>query len=424
MVLQRDKPIPIWGHAAPSEQITVQLGAESAQTTADAKGYWIIDLKPLPAGGPYTLSVKGANVINISNVDMGDVWLCAGQSNMSIKVKYSDFDAKDIASANVPAVRYFKSDKILSHTAQSTLPGSWLVFSPQTVPEFSAIAFHFGKQMFAETHVPIGLIDLSYGGAPIESFLTDEPLIKSASAAGQFFPAAVRNGMILPVAHLRAKGVLWYQGESNIFEANRYLALLMKLIADWRALFQDPNLPFFVVQLPNVGRRDAIPSPISYFAELRASQAKSANIPNVFVTINIDTNPGAIVDMHSHYKRVVAQRLAQAVTAIAYGVKLPIKYPTFEAAQEIKNQYLLSFRDTAQGLKTVGTHVRGFTIANAKGVFFPAIAFIAPDRKHILVWNPAVPNPTAVRYAWADNPEANVYNSDNFPLTPFATDRP
>jgi sialate O-acetylesterase len=128
--------------------------------------------------------------------------------------------------------------------------------------------------------------------------------------------------------------------------------------------------------------------------------------------------------MHSRFKKVLAQRLTQLVLATCYGANLPVKYPALEGAAKVKNQYILAFRDTAQGLKVAGPKPRGFTIAGPAGAFLPALAVITPDRKHILVWNPAIPNPTIVRYAWADNPEANIYNSDNLPLTPFATDHP
>jgi len=419
MVLQRDKPISIWGQAAPGEKITVQLGAESAQTQATDKGVWLAELKPMIAGGPFHLHIQGTNTIDISNIAIGDVWLCAGQSNMTIKLKYSDFNENDLATANQPLIRFYKTDKVLAHTPQNSLPGSWLVFNAQNAPEISAIPFHFGKEIYGKTGIPIGLIDLSYGGAPIESFLPNSPLTTDATGGGRFFGAGVRNGMVLPLSGLKVKGVLWYQGESNLFEAILYTNLFGKLITDWRGLFQDKALPFYVVQLPNIGKRTVAPPIACLAAQMRAAQANSAAFPGVFVTVNVDTNPGMYADVHTTRKRVVAQRLAQSALANTYGLKSPSKYPIMAGVQKIRNQYVISFLNTQQGLKMTGNHVKGCVVTAANGVLFSAFGAISPDHQHLIVWHPAVPNPRGVRYAWADNPEANVYNSDDLPVMPF-----
>jgi sialate O-acetylesterase len=419
MVLQRDKPISIWGHAEPGEKITVKLGTESAHTKANDKGGWLVELKPLSAGGPYQLHIQGTNTIDFSNVEIGDVWICGGQSNMTIKLKYSDFNANDLATADRPLVRYFKTDKILSHTVQGSLPGKWLVFNFQSAPEISAIAFHFGRELFDKTAVPIGLIDLSYGGAPIESFLPNAHLPASATGAGMFYTAGVRNGMVLPLFGLRVKGVLWYQGESNLFEAILYSDLLSKLIGDWRGIFQDKLLPFYVVQLPNLSKRVVAPPMTSLAAQMRAAQGNAATIPGVFVTVNIDTNPGTYAEIHSRFKRTIALRLANSVLANSYGLPFPSKFPTLAGVQKIKNQYVLSFNNTQQGLKFTGKLVKGCAVTARNGALVLAYGSISPDRQHLIVWSPVVPDPRGVRYAWADNPEANIYNSDDLPLMPF-----
>jgi len=422
MVIQRDRPITIWGQAAPSERISLQFARQSVQTIAGKDGSWVVELKPMPAGGPYKLSVKGSNVLTVSNVLLGDVWLCGGQSNMSIKIKYSDYNQRDLARANLPNVRYFKVEKILSPKEITSAKGTWAVFSSQWAPEIPAVQFHFATDVFNRVHVPIGLIDLSYGGAPIECFLEDVPLARAASESGRFFPSASRNGMVLPVSKLRAKGVLWYQGESNCFEARRYADLLTKLIDDWRGLFRSRDMPFFIVQLPNCGKRLELPPMKSDWAELREAQALCSKLPHVFMTVNIDTNPDSPAEIHSRFKRLIGQRLAELVLANVYGYKLPRKYPTLLSLSQAKNEYFLTFGDVGRGLGPRQQTIKGFAVAGDNRVFMPAQARLGSHGNDVVVCASAGPVPKALRYAWADNPECNLCSSNRLPVSPFRTD--
>jgi sialate O-acetylesterase len=424
MVVQRDKPITVWGQASPGEKVLIKLATDSAQAVANSAGTWEAELKPLPLGGPYELTLTATNTLTVKNVMLGDVWLCGGQSNMWIKLKYSDYVERDLARANLPNLRYFRLEKNRYRQVSPAVNGAWIPFSKQRVLEIPAVQFHFGRQIHNQTHVPIGLIDLSYGGAPIECFLPDAPLAKAASIDGFFYTGAIRNGMVLPISRLRAKGALWYQGEANGYETGAYATLLAELISDWRKLFRDNQLPFYLVQLPNVGKLGASTDKSLHWTELREAQMKAANAAaNAYITVNIDTVNGADAEIHTKYKRLLAQRLADAVLCHSYGKHRPCQYPIFDSADIEGKQIVVSFREVGAGLQAKGSIVKGFTVAGDDRKFVPAQARVLADRKRVSVYSQDCLKPVAVRYAWVDNPGCNLYGLNGLPVAPFRTDK-
>ncbi|MGC8823670.1 MAG: sialate O-acetylesterase [Bacteroidales bacterium] len=611
MVLQRDIPLRLWGWASPGEKVSIKLSDEVAQAVADNTGRWKVTLKPKQAGGPYELKVSGTNTIIVHDVWVGDVWLCSGQSNMELPMRrVSWVYPEDIAQANYPRIRYFEVPKIYNFKApQSDLPsGQWVSVTPQQVLSMSAVAYFFAREIHQHYGVPIGIINTSLGGSPIEAWLSEEALMafpkylnegkrfrdsnliqsiqqsdrlriqqwystlqqkdsgyaqpgnawylndidtkgwnkmmipqywnpqplgktcgivwfrrqiwladslsgKSAllilgrivdadsvfvngkfigttsyqypprryavpegllqagkntivvkvianshtggfvpdkpyelsidhvkldlkgewlyrvgattePLQGQTFiqwkPMGLYNAMIAPLTNYGLKGVLWYQGESNVERAEEYESLLTTLINSWRISFNQPRLPFLYVQLPNFLEAKDEPSE-SKWALLREAQLKTLKIPYTGMAVTIDV--GEWNDIHPLNKKAVGVRLAQVARRIAYGDTSTAGMGPIYQAMEIRgNKVILKFSCIDGGLTTCdGKPPRQFAIAGVGMKFVWAHAAI--ENNQVIVWHDTIAHPVAVRYAWADNPDgANLCNGEGLPASPFRTD--
>ncbi len=471
MVLQRLHPVAVWGTAAAGERVVVQLAGQSVSTAADHSGRWRVVLKELPAGGPYELKAGGTNLLTIHNVLIGDVWLCAGQSNMGITVAQSNNGDKAVARSNNSAIRLFKVGQSIAFAPEADLTGAWAVCSPATVGSFSAVGYYFGSELAHEVGVPIGLIDCSYGGYPIDAWLSRsalEPLstyaydlakwdlvlarypIKQKDYAEQASqwkswantlkrfglhpsrppkppyppsmlgrPTSIFNAMVAPLIPFSLRGVIWNQGEGDVGKASRYGVLFPALISDWRARWGQAVLPFYFVQLHNyLGR--AAQMQRSLIAELRESQQAALSLPHTGMAVAIDLG-GTDNSIHYLNKSEVGGRLAAAVLAEEYGHKLASSGPTFLSATVEGATIRIRYQHCDGGLRTRdGQPLRGFAIAGADKRFVWADAVV--DRNCVIVSSPRVKNPVAVRYAWADNPDCNLINGALLPAAPFKTD--
>lgn len=484
MVLQRDTPIPIWGEAAPGERIEVALGDRKATAEADAQGRWRVQLAALPAGGPLKLTVKAANAVELDDILIGDVWLCAGQSNMVAAMKYYG-NAADMETVDLPLVRFCKIGENGSYTPKQDARATWNAVKGRNVEGFSSIGFYFARQVQPETGVPIGLVQSAIGGTAIQVWMSRECLasdaefkadlekwqeelkkhpdydarfeqyrkewtaayatfqreskahqdaVKQAKEQGQPVPKAPVQprgpftkgawstgyaAMIAPLTQLPIKGVLWYQGESNAGRAASYRRLLPMMIAQWRADWHQPDLPFFIVQLPRYHAVAEKPGP-SGWATIREAQALTARtLKNCWVSINLDL--GEAENIHPKGKDEVARRLALLALAKVYGRDLPCMGPLYRSMKIDGNGARVSFDFADAGLTAKGDGpLTGFEIAGADRRFVRAEARI--DGKDVIVRSPDVPQPVAVRYAWADNPVCNLFNRDGFPASTFRTD--
>jgi len=448
MVLQREAPIRVWGWDKPEVEVTVSLDSKvpaTASTKAGEDGRWTVELPAIEATSePFGLSVKsGTGEVKFQNLLAGDVWICSGQSNMEWTVNSSGNPKEEVANANYPLIRHVKIGRQPSTTPLKDAKNSkWQICSPETVGNFTAVGYYFGRELHKEVNIPIGLINSNWGGTPIEAWISGESLkshpdykiavenmeanaAKNASGEGQKVgpnqPTALYNSMIDPLKPFSFKGVIWYQGESNAGRAHQYQTLKPLLINDWRkqwSTVESKNeFPFYWVQLANF--RDPSPQPAgSDWAELREAQSMALSLPNTGQAVAIDI--GNAKDIHPKNKQEVGRRLALNALAKDYGKKIEFSGPVYDSMEVEGSKIRLTFSH-AEGLQAKGGELERFEIAGADQKFVWATAKI--EGSNVIVSSEEVPAPVAVRYAWANNPDGcNLYNAADLPASPFRTD--
>jgi sialate O-acetylesterase len=610
-VLQQGTKVPVWGTAEPGEAVTVEIAGQTATTTTGRKGKWLVRLAPMEAGGPHTLTISGKNRIVLADILVGEVWVCGGQSNMERQLgprpgqqPIVDWQ-KEVAAANHPQIRHFAVGRANSLVPLTTVEGQWAVCTPETVKDFSAVGYFFGRDLHQARHVPVGLIHSSWGGTPAEAWTSEEglrplpdfattpddlKLLRSdpdasrrehearleawflandpSSAPGHLWndpaldtstwktmavpglwedsgepelkdlngvvwlrkafelpagraripaelqlgmiddedttwmngvkvgttarydavrkypvpasvlrpgrnviavrvldtgggggiwgdkkpqlvfaggevapidlsgpwqyrigmnlegaspppmgvggdvetPTVLWNGMIAPLVPYAIRGVIWYQGEANVYRARQYRTLFPAMIAGWRQAWGQGNFPFLFVQIAPF--RDMTP-------ELREAQLISwQHTRNTAMAVTIDC--GDANDIHPTRKQPVSARLALAARVLAYGEALEYSGPVFDSMKIEGQKATLRFTHLDGGLRAKGGPLRGFTLAGADKVFHPARAEIRG--RTVVVTSKAVPQPVAVRYGWANVPEGNLWNKAGLPASPFRTD--
>lgn len=610
MILQRDTKVNVWGWASAGEKIVINFNGKTYKTKTDGSGKWLIKLVPMKAGGPYTMNIKGKNKITLNDILIGDVWFCSGQSNMVHQLNIHDVTyAKDIAEANFPEIRQFWIPTLTSlEGPKNNLPtGNWEPAIGERVRPFSAIAFFFARKLYEKYHVPIGIINASVGGTPIEAWTSEEgfkefaDIIKTVEKnkdtayinsfrrggfgnrppakpqdkgitgplpwydinyvpkgwnniaipgywedqgikdlngtvwyrkeidvpasmtgkpakvflgrivdadvlyingkqvgnttyqypqrrynvpadllrtgknifvvkvtnnfgkggfvpdkpyclfagndtidlkgywqykVGEVFvprsggfgggginaqnqPTALYNAMVAPEVNYTIKGFCWYQGESNAGRPEEYAKLQPALISDWRNKWQQGELPFLYVQLPNFMDYNYLPSE-SNWAVLRESQLKSLSVPNTAMAVAIDL--GEWNDIHPDNKKAVGDRLALAALKLAYNEDVVYSGPLYQSSAIEGNKIVISFSHIDGGLITNDDEEPAeFAIAGSDKKFVWAKTKIEGDK--VVVWNDDIKEPKYVRYAWADNPvNPNLYNKAGLPASPFRTD--
>jgi len=466
MVVQRERPIHVWGWAAPGEKVSVEFHGISRSTVSDSLGSWSVFLPPEAAGGPYQLTVISSNAIVLDDILVGDVWFASGQSNMEMPLKgfpgapVKD-SAQEIAHAAQPQIRLLLIPKKASDFPLRDSNTSWTVCSPETASEFSAVAYFFGRELAAREHIPIGLIDATWGGTVAEAWISlraisaDAALMpvfatragmmetqseteailarerredQAAREAGRvppqhpwrpdpasWAPAALFNGMVAPVVGYPIRGVIWYQGESNsrLAFAPMYAKLLPALIADWRAEWREGDFPFLFVQIANFKS-----SPAEAWAVVREAQRRSLSTANTAMVVTVDI--GDPDNVHPADKQTVGARLALAARALAYGEKVEYSGPQFRQATSEGDSVRVWFDHATNGLTAKGAVPQGFEIAGADGRFVAASAHI--DGKTVVVSSVQVSDPRYVRYGWANAPVVNLYNAEGLPASPFTSE--
>jgi sialate O-acetylesterase len=610
MVLQRGRPVPVWGTASPGERITVTLAGVARSAITSAEGTWRVDLPAMAAGGPFELVVAGKETIVCKDLLVGEVWLCSGQSNMALSVRESARADSEIAAARYPAIRLFEVNHVVSPVPLSCRCGTgWTPCDPAHIAGFSAAAYFFGRELYNAMQVPIGLINASYGGTLIEAWTSADALrdVSSTSSIiaemekyaagdtaylaqyrkkteswkidlngkdpafetpgltwkdpeyddtawdtlpvpqlwegrlanydgalwyrtrvslpvswagqeltltlgpaddidvtwfngvfigsgeqwdmprtytvpsglakagenllairvldnngpgglwgssesyalknsrGESIPLAGRwpvklglpkgsippspvsfqdrncptvlfNGMITPLIPYALAGIIWYQGESNTWNAAQYQTLFPLMIGDWRRHWGEGELPFLYVQLANYFQHATEPGE-SDWAELRDAQRRTLAVGNTGMAVAIDI--GDSLDIHPRNKQEVGRRLGLIARSRVYGERIEFSGPLYESMMVKKNQIYLTFRH-AEGLCSKGRPLQGFTVAGTDRKFYPARARI--DGKRVVVSSTHVPQPAAVRYGWAMNPVCTLYNGADLPASPFRTD--
>jgi sialate O-acetylesterase len=494
-VLQRDKLLPVWGRASAGERVTVTFKQQVRAATAGADGRWMVLLDALPADGAGAeLVVAGkANTLTVRDVVVGEVWLCAGQSNMEFTVEArpgtwqratrAQNAATEVAAANFPLIRQLKIKPTVADAPADTVetggrfddfPGGWQPASPQTVGGFTAVGYFFARDLFQKLGVPVGLVHASWGGTPVEAWLSpaalaSDPKFKvvaerwdqtlaehpakqaayeaqlaawkkadaDATAKGakahaawlaknprprpplgpgsSWTPAGLFNGMINPLLPYALRGALWYQGESNTDRADEYRALFGAMITAWRAHFGQGDFPFYWVNL--AAFRATYETAPDHWPRLREAQTQTLALPNTGQAIAIDL--GDPDDIHPARKQEVGRRLALLARNRVYGIVCDDTGPTFAGATREGPALRVRF-EHAGGLIAHDKPVQSLEVAGADKKFYPATGKI--ERDTLLVSAPQVKEPVAVRYAWKNYCEANLYNGAGLPAVPFRSD--
>jgi sialate O-acetylesterase len=480
MVLQSGIQVPVWGWAKPQEDVTVEIGGQKLISRADAKGDWRVVLEPLKPGARLTMTVRGENTNVVNDVLAGEVWLGSGQSNMRLEVSRANNFEQEKMTANIPEIRMFTVSKNATMTLATDCRGSWKVCSPETVGNYSAALYFFGRELHQRLGVPVGLINSSFGGTFIQTWISmdaqrrvpelkpcldefeksiavpfdnvaaeaefkaamDEwailaaknkaegkaeprkPVKRADPRVDQNSPANLFNGMIAPLIPYRIKGVLWYQGEQNagsdtMARANVYRIQLPTLIRDWRARWHENDLPFCWVQLPGLGKRPNGFDTESGFELVREGMLETLSLPNTGMTVNIDL--GDPDNIHPKNKQDVGHRLALWALAQVYHRDIPFSGPIYSSCETNGAEIKIHFAHTDGGLVCHGVQLKAIGIAGADKMWHPADAKI--EGNALVVFSKDVPHPVAVRYGWAKDPECNLYNGAGLPASPFRTDR-
>lgn len=429
-VLQADTRVPVWGTANSGEKVTVKFQGQEVSAIA-ADGKWLVDLEPMKANKtPADMTIEGSNAITVKNILIGEVWICSGQSNMQWSVNRCETPAEVLAASANPQLRLFTVERRGTAEPQyelrrTTTFGFWSDCGPQTLGEFSAVAYHFGRELQKKLDVPVGLISSNLNGTPAEAWTSRDTLLAAPETAILVDKDPARppkssaqfNAMIKPLSPYAIRGVVWYQGESNAGRAYQYRTLFPAMINDWRATWGQGEFPFIYVQLAPFKAKS--PEPIeSDWAELREAQVLTLKEPNSAMVVITDV--GDEVDIHPKPKAPVGQRLALAARGVAYGEKIEISGPVYAGMNVTGGKIALNFTHVGQGLEAKGGPLTGFAVAGNDRKFKNAYAEINGDT--VVVHSPEIAQPVAVRYGWANYPLVNLWNKDGLPASPFRTD--
>lgn len=436
MVMQQQTDAPIWGTAKPGRKVTITASwnNEKVVTTADKSGEWNATLKTPKAGGPYYITITDGKPVELKDVMIGEVWLCSGQSNMEFPVRgwaqVLNAD-QEVAEANHKDIRLLQIHKVTAEKPSKEVvanSATWQECSSQTVPEFSAVAYFFARELNKKKPgTPIGVIDATWGGSNIESWISAQTLqyvpqfvdsiARTNYGPWRNSPTALYNGMIHPLVPMALRGFCWYQGEQNELRGYEYRDLFPMLINDWRKQWGNNELPFFFVQLANFHERKNEPTE-ALWAEMREAQERALHVKNTGMVVTADIGMGD--NVHYPNKQEVGRRLAQIALAKCYHAKDIIYNGPRYADYTIDGNKIILKMKAAGGMQVKGGRLKNFTIAGADHKFYQAEARI--DGDNIIVWSDKVLFPLAVRYAWQDNPDIELFNRFGLPTSTFRTD--
>ena len=409
MVLQRDVSIPIWGWADAGEEVTVTLNGQAAATKADGEGRWKVKLPAMKADGKsHKLTVSGNNSIELTGILVGEVWVGSGQSNMEWRLVSTNGAKEAIAAAKHPQIRLFHVPKVQSKTPADDVKAAWQSCAPETAGSFSAVLYYFGLRLQKALGVPVGLINSSWGGSPIEPWTIDE------EQSGRMY-----NGMIAPLQPYAIRGAIWYQGETNVIRKNglKYRDKMEALIGGWRKSWNQ-DISFYFVQIAPFSGGGYQPGQLPALWEAQTASLKIPGTGMAVVTDLVDN----IRDIHPRNKLDVGNRLALWALAKNYGKKdLVYSGPLYKSMQIKGKSIHLHFAHAGGGLKSRdGKPLSEFQVAGADGKFVAAKAEI--EGNTVVVQAVGVDSPKHVRFGWHKAANPNLINKEGLPGSPFQTD--
>ncbi len=460
MVLQADASVPIWGQAGAGQSVAVAFAGQRKTAVADADGRWRVNLDPIKAGvaGELQVSLAGGESRTIKDVLVGEVWFISGQSNMEYYAHGLSKEGRSLDDANLPKLRTFKVVKEFTPQPMPEVQGKWVVSTPESMRYFSAIGYLFGSQLQRDLDVPVGVIQATWGGTRVKNWTPHDaldadprfaPMLEEERGFGPgpadraeftaqtnahkqdntlpkpvdapHWPSRIYNGMVHSVMPYRIRGILWYQGESDAYNAGLYGDCFRAMIGAWRSRWEQPEMPFVFVQLP--GYRDATEQPQnrSFWAELRQQQMAVLDMPNVHMVVSTDIGD---VDIHPANKMRLFPRLYGMATAAAYGRGDVPRYPRVTDVRFNGGQVYVKFDTPGGALQTAtGQPVRGFALAGNDRKWRWADAAIDGDA--VIVRSSDVPQPVAVRYNYAEQTTdlGNLVDSAGLPAAPYRSDQ-
>lgn len=471
MVLQQNTNVNIWGKANKNEKITIKTSWSTLKysTTANSNGKWKLVLStPEQTNQPQAITIIGNNTIHIKNILIGEIWLCSGQSNMDFPVAKDKGwrtgitnEEEEMRDASFPEIRLFHvAQKLSPEQELDDCEGEWMVCNSENLKEFSAVGYFFGKNLYQELQTPIGLIQSTWGGTHAESWTSMQEMIYDpvyADLVAEFFNSknnyttdiknyelkleeynlslkkgattlkkpkkpngiyhnkalsTLWNAMIVPILPFTIKGVIWYQGESNSIRHQDYRYVFTKMINSWRKEWNQGDFPFYFVQIAPHYKQPP------HIREAQLETWKSTrNTGMVVITDAADST-----DIHPRHKQIPGERLARWALAKTYGKTIPYSGPIYHSHEVIDNKVHVTFNYAENGLVTSDKKtITGFSLAGSDKIFHPATATIEGNR--VILFNPQVKVPMAIRYNWNKYFQANFYNQEGLPASPFRTDR-
>ncbi len=433
MVLQQQSDVAIWGWSSPGKRVNVKgsWNNKSYSATCDAQGYWKVKIQtPKASYKAYTLTISDGKAIRLDNVLIGEVWLCSGQSNMQMPMKGFDNQPiengpDDILNSTNDGIRCFTVKRVSSTTPKDDCEGNWQIAGPATTPDFTATGYYFARLINKTLNVPVGIIHSSWGGSSIEAWMTPDlmkefpnktiPQTDAAIKVPNQDPTVLYNGMLKPLIGYGMRGAIWYQGESNRYEANLYAKMFELMVGEWRNLWGVGEFPFYYCQIAPYFYNDAHNS-----GYLREAQAKGLEIPNTGMAVLMDANSNYCI--HPPKKKDAGERMALWALAKTYGMDIHYRSPEVKSVEMEGRVAILTFEHTGDcGLTSYGKEINNFTIAGEDKRFHSAKAAIAGNK--IYLFSPNVKNPVAVRYCFDDTSATEIFTVEgNLPLSSFRTD--
>jgi len=438
MVLQQQSNVAIWGWAKPSStvKITTSWNKKLYTASADATGKFKIKVSTPKAGGPFEISLNDGELLVLKDILIGEVWFCGGQSNMEMPMK--GFKSQPILGSNETILKS-KNSNIRIYTVprssitarqENSKPSDWKLAGPESVSNFSATAYYFGSLLSEMLGVPVGLINDSYGGSTIEAWMSSDdlkafpevkvPLATDTIKEVSRTPTTLYNGMLHPVIGYGIKGAIWYQGESNVGNPDRYEDLFPAMVSNWRKAWGNGEFPFFYAQIAPFKYNPIANNPKSNSAFLRDAQRKSlTKIPNSGMAVLMDI--GEDKNIHPAHKKEGGERLALLALAQTYGIKgFGSASPDYQSITIDKDKAVINFKNVPNGLTSFGKDLTLFEIAGADKKFYPATAKITGSS--VTVTSSDVKAPVAVRYAFKDFVIGDLFGNDGLPVSSFRTD--
>ena len=425
MLLQQSTDVKIWGWDTPGQSVIVNPSwTKSVKTTTSKDGKWQVIVATPKAGKTGKLKINGSTKQTINNILFGEVWLCSGQSNMERQLGFRN-NQKPIVNfyeeslkANHPNIRMFLVKKKKSTIPLEDCEGEWIVCTPETVLNFSAVGYFYGKQLSEKLNKPVGLIQSAWGGTSVEPWTPKEGVEKAALENGgqKKFPN-LYNGMISPLINYKIKGAIWYQGESNVTNWKEYKTLFPNMISSWRTLWNIGDFPFYFVQIAPFNYPDKFAVP-----QIVEAQLEALKLPNTGVAGTQDI--GAIYDIHPPQKKEVGRRLSLVALHKTYG-KYEVVYagPSLKSFKTEGQNLVINFETPGSTLHSVGGNmgkIPSFYIAGENKTFHKAQ--VKQDGNNIVLNSSKVKKPVAVRYIWANYANGTLYNKQGLPALPFRTD--